>query len=97
MTQKEKGNGGSHVAGILVIPSQAPVQPVLQNQMMGFCQPQDRLEYPGNFPLFRGCVPNPVPFQQQQRQLFDPNNPNKPIIVSSPGSRAAQPLHSRLK
>ncbi|KAK2576206.1 hypothetical protein KPH14_008409 [Odynerus spinipes] len=26
---------------------------------------------------------------QQQRTLFDPNNPNKPIVVTSPGSRAA--------
>lgn len=25
---------------------------------------------------------------QQQRTLFDPNNPNKPIVVTSPGSRA---------
>ncbi|XP_020710640.2 telomerase-binding protein EST1A isoform X1 [Athalia rosae] len=28
---------------------------------------------------------------QQQRTLFDPNNPNKPIIITSPGSRAALP------
>ncbi|XP_058800313.1 telomerase-binding protein EST1A-like isoform X2 [Phymastichus coffea] len=27
--------------------------------------------------------------QQQKRILFDPNNPNKPIIVNSPGSRAS--------
>ncbi|XP_029049642.1 telomerase-binding protein EST1A-like isoform X2 [Osmia bicornis bicornis] len=26
---------------------------------------------------------------QQQRTLFDPNNPNKPIVVTSPSSRAA--------
>ena len=29
---------------------------------------------------------------QQQRTLFDPNNPNKPIIVTSAGSRAAPKL-----
>jgi hypothetical protein len=99
LTQKEKGNSGSHVAGILVIPSQAPGQSPPQNQMMGFCQPQDWLEYPSNFPVFRGCIPNSGSFQQQQqqRQLFDPNNPNRPIIVSSPGARAVLPLHSRLK
>ncbi|XP_070165701.1 telomerase-binding protein EST1A isoform X4 [Polyergus mexicanus] len=27
--------------------------------------------------------------QQQQRTLFDPNNPHKPIVITSPGSRAA--------
>ncbi|XP_071553943.1 telomerase-binding protein EST1A isoform X2 [Temnothorax nylanderi] len=27
--------------------------------------------------------------QQQQRTLFDPNNPYKPIVITSPGSRAA--------
>ncbi|XP_026825865.1 telomerase-binding protein EST1A isoform X3 [Ooceraea biroi] len=27
--------------------------------------------------------------QQQQRILFDPNNPHKPIVITSPGSRAA--------
>lgn len=27
--------------------------------------------------------------QQQQRRLFDPNNPHKPIVITSPGSRAA--------
>lgn len=26
---------------------------------------------------------------QQQRTLFDPNNPHKPIVITSPGSRAA--------
>ncbi|KAL6441260.1 hypothetical protein ACFW04_003491 [Cataglyphis niger] len=26
--------------------------------------------------------------QQQQRTLFDPNNPHKPIVITSPGSRA---------
>lgn len=26
---------------------------------------------------------------QQQRTLFDPNNPNRPIVVTSPSSRAA--------
>lgn len=26
---------------------------------------------------------------QQQRTLFDPNNPNKPIVITSPSSRAA--------
>jgi len=26
---------------------------------------------------------------QQQRTLFDPNNPHKPIVIISPGSRAA--------
>lgn len=26
--------------------------------------------------------------QQQQRTLFDPNNPYKPIVITSPGSRA---------
>lgn len=29
------------------------------------------------------------PGQQQQRTLFDPNNPYKPIVITSPGSRAA--------
>ncbi|XP_076233282.1 telomerase-binding protein EST1A [Calliopsis andreniformis] len=29
------------------------------------------------------------PGVQQQRTLFDPNNPNKPIVVTSPSSRAA--------
>lgn len=28
--------------------------------------------------------------QQQQRTLFDPNNPHKPIVITSPGSRAVQ-------
>jgi hypothetical protein len=98
-TQQQKGSSGNHVAGILVIPSQAPEHTVQQNHVMGFCQSQDQSDYPGNFPVFRGCIPNPVPFQQQQqqRQLFDPNNPRKPIIVSSPGARAVQSLHSRLK
>lgn len=27
--------------------------------------------------------------QQQQRTLFDPNNPHKPIVITSPGNRAA--------
>ncbi|CAB0029688.1 unnamed protein product [Trichogramma brassicae] len=30
--------------------------------------------------------------QQPKRTLFDPNNPNKPIVVTSPGSRAASQL-----
>lgn len=30
--------------------------------------------------------------QQQKRTLFDPNNPNKPIIITSPGSRVG-PQH----
>ena len=95
--QQQKGSSGNNVAGILVIPSHADdtVQP---NQMMGYCQSQDQLEYSGNYPVFRGCIPNPGPFQQQQqqqRQLFDPNNPSKPIIVSSPGARAGQVLSSR--
>ena len=95
--QQQKGSSGNNVAGILVIPSHADdtVQP---NQMMGYCQSQDQLEYSGNYPVFRGCIPNPGPFQQQQqqqRQLFDPNNPRKPIIVSSPGARAVQLLSSR--
>jgi hypothetical protein len=100
LTQHQKAGSGNHVAGILVIPSQVPDHTAQQSQMMGFCQSPDHLEYPSNFPVFRGCIPNPGPFQQQplqQRQLFDPNNPSKPIIVSSPGARAAQPLHSRLK
>jgi hypothetical protein len=97
VTQQQKASSGNHVAGILVIPSQAPDHTVQQNHVMGFCQSQDQSEYPGNFPAFRGCIPNPLPFQQQQqRQLFDPNNPSKPIIVSSPGARAVQSLHSRL-
>jgi len=93
LAQQQKGSSGNNVAGILVIPSHADdtVQP---NQMMGYCQSQDQLEYSGNYPVFRGCIPNPGPLQQQ-RQLFDPNNPSKPIIVSSPGARAVQLLSSR--
>jgi hypothetical protein len=93
-TVQQKGSSGNNVAGILVIPSHADdtVQP---KQMMEYCQSQDQLEHSSSYPVFRGCIPNPGPFQQQQRQLFDPNNPSKPIIISSPGARAVQPLPSR--
>jgi hypothetical protein len=94
-TQQQKGGSGNSVAGILVIPSRVD-DTVQSNQMKGFCPSQDQLECASNYPIFRGCIPNPGPFQhQQQRQLFDPNNPSKPIIVSSPGARAVQLLHSR--
>ncbi|RZF34387.1 hypothetical protein LSTR_LSTR008926 [Laodelphax striatellus] len=33
----------------------------------------------------------PPPAATAQRQLFNPNNPNEPIIVATPGSRAAAP------
>lgn len=33
---------------------------------------------------------------QQQRTLFDPNNPHKPIIITSPGSRAAVQRYNQL-
>lgn len=33
------------------------------------------------------CVRQPQVTQQQKRTLFDPNNPNKPIVVNSPGNR----------
>jgi hypothetical protein len=95
-TQQQKASSGNHVAGILVIPSQAPEHSIQQNHVMGFCQSQDQSDYQSNFAVFRGCTPNPVPFQQQ-RQLFDPSNPSRPIIISSPGARAVQSLHSRLK
>lgn len=34
---------------------------------------------------------------QQQRTLFDPNNPNKPIVITSPSSRAAVQRYKYIK
>lgn len=34
---------------------------------------------------------------QQQRTLFDPNNPNKPIVITSPSSRAVVQRYKYIK
>ncbi|XP_012273002.1 telomerase-binding protein EST1A isoform X2 [Orussus abietinus] len=55
-------------------------------------QPPGVLVLPDRSQSPRCVTPPRQQLSQQQRTLFDPNNPNRPIIVTSPGSRAAPQL-----
>ncbi|XP_063220783.1 telomerase-binding protein EST1A [Bacillus rossius redtenbacheri] len=73
--------GSGHVAGIIVIHPQKPPAP----------------EASVSGPPFQGHPHEAGPAMRQppQRVLYDPNNPSKPIVVSSGNTRSAAPLHPR--
>ncbi|KAJ8680347.1 hypothetical protein QAD02_016134, partial [Eretmocerus hayati] len=57
-------------------------------------QPPGVLILPDQTQLSNSHHPRQQQAQQQKRTLFDPNNPNRPIIVTSPGSRPSAPLRN---
>ncbi|XP_033208324.1 telomerase-binding protein EST1A isoform X2 [Belonocnema kinseyi] len=79
-------NLSSHSTSSLATNSLAPraSPPAYSN-----AQPPGVLVLPDTNTFQPGSTPPRQQSHQQQRTLFDPNNPNRPIIVVSPGSRAA--------